>query len=181
MKNTIPIATTGLALAATFLIASTGWGLDPSYLTHVVAGLRHTNQQEILAGKLAEQKAQSPDVRDYGTALKNEHERSDIELLAFAGSNGIPIEEFTPRTEQEKRDMQWEVDTAVQLYLADPAVFDKMFLQAMVKAHQLVVAQLRTMRTGVEGHNLHVFIDSVMPMFLAHERKAQALLFKTIR
>ncbi|TMB08550.1 MAG: DUF4142 domain-containing protein [Deltaproteobacteria bacterium] len=55
----------------------------------LVALLHHVNQDEIAAGKLAQQKGQSVDIKAYGKRLVTDHSSSDQEVMAAAKKAGI--------------------------------------------------------------------------------------------
>ncbi len=56
--------------------------------------LHHSNQMEVAAGKLAEEKGQSKDVKSFGKTLVTDHTASDRKVMALAKSEKIEL----PRT-----------------------------------------------------------------------------------
>src|SRR5689334_6150049 len=62
----------------------------------VLSKLHHSNQMEVAAGKLAQEKAQSKDVKNFGKTLVTDHSAADKKVMALAKSEKIDLPADVP-------------------------------------------------------------------------------------
>jgi len=87
---------------------------------------------EIEQGRLALEKAQSPRVREYATAMIEKHTASKDEAAQIAATN-----ELTPETSALSSELQAKgADTLQTLRATEPAAFDRAYIQAQVQQHR---------------------------------------------
>jgi putative membrane protein len=82
---------------------------------------------EVELGKLAQQKAQSADVKQFGQRMEQDHGAANQQLMAIASAKGIDMPKQLDREHKQLRD---------KLAKADGAAFDREYMQAMVKDHK---------------------------------------------
>src|SRR5438045_2856339 len=82
--------------------ASTAKGTPPaaSRESDVLNGLHRLNQAEIAVGKLAEDRAQSDQVKDYAKHLVNDHTDADSKVMYLAKKHKIELR--TPEPDKSK-------------------------------------------------------------------------------
>jgi putative membrane protein len=94
----------------------------------------NVNMAEIQLGRLAEQKAQSPQVKDFARQMVEDHTKANNDLEQIARAQNIPLP-----TELDK-DHQ---DVMQKLQGLSGADFDREYMDAMVDGHQDAVDLLK--------------------------------------
>jgi putative membrane protein len=99
MRNMLAVSCIGLAAAlmssagARLAAAARGTGTDQE----IVMELHHDRENDIGIGRLAEQRAVTPGVRELGARLVRDHAAADERLRAYAEANGVdPVRIDTP-------------------------------------------------------------------------------------
>jgi putative membrane protein len=111
-----------------------------------------SSQAELQLGKLAAERADRAEVRDFAKRLEKDHTQANLELLKILDAQRIDV----------SRDME-SYQAAAQLSKLRGAEFDRAYLQHMVKEHEKAVAQF-TAETK-EGHNaeLKAYAAKLLP------------------
>lgn len=135
-------------------------------LTEAAEKIHAANQSEIQMGQMAQQMAQSPDVKQYGQKLADDHQKNDEKLQTLAQTIGIQL------TGKAFQDAQKDSQKAMKkLEGKQGAEFDKAFMSAMVSDHKKDVkdvekaakdarkknqtemaSYLEATHTGLQGH-----------------------------
>jgi putative membrane protein len=121
---------------------------------------------EVEFGKLAQQKAGSDAVKDFGRRMVEDHGKANQKLKTLAQEDGIPV--------PEKLDPE---HMAVQERLAglSGAAFDQAYVQAQVADHQ-ETAQLLEYEIGSgQDADLKSFASESLPIVLQHLELAQRI------
>jgi putative membrane protein len=84
----------------------------------VLNKLHHSNQMEIAAGKLAQEKGQSKDVKSFGKILVTDHSAADKKVMALAKDEKIDL----------PADVPMPPDKMDKMKAASGAEFDRMFV-----------------------------------------------------
>jgi putative membrane protein len=131
----------------------------------VLEKLHHSNQMEIAAGKLAQEKGQSKDVRSFGKTLVSDHSAADKKVMALAKEEKIDLPAPAPMPEDKMSKMK----------SASGADFDKMFASDMLDDHKKDVADAKAARDATQDPKLKSLLGSTIPVLEKHEQIAQKL------
>lgn len=157
--------------AAAFLAGGVARGAEtaPSAETaSVLLKLHHSNQMEIAAGKLAEEKGQSKDVKSFGKTLVTDHTAADKKVVQLAKDEKIelPTSEPMPSGSMDK------------LKSAPATDFDRMFASDMLEDHKKDIAEVKTARDSTTDPKLKALLTSTLPVLEKHRDTAQKLVTK---
>jgi putative membrane protein len=134
----------------------------------VLTKLHQSNQMEIAAGKLAQEKGQSKDVKSFGKTLVTDHSAADKKVMALAKEEKIDLPAEVP-VPAEKMDM---------LKGKSGADFDKMFASHMLEDHKKDIAEAKAARDSTTDAKLKALLTSTIPVLEKHEQIAQKLVDK---
>jgi len=114
---------------------------------------------EISLGKLAGEKGDSKEVKDFGEKMVKDHTKIADDLKAVAGKLGVTLPEKIDATHQAKIDtMEKKAGTA----------FDSAYVNAMVMAHQKDIAAFEGAAKETKNEDLKKFIDDSLPTMKEH-------------
>jgi putative membrane protein len=114
---------------------------------------------EVELGKLAQEKASSADVKQFGSHMVMDHSKANDDLKAIAAKNNITI----PTTLDAKH--QAEVNRLSAL--SGPA-FDKAYVHTMVKNHETTAADFKAESTNGENADVKNFAATTLPTIESH-------------
>jgi len=103
---------------------------------HFIADMMADNQAEVDMGKLAEQRASSPDVKRYARMMVADHTKAGEQLKKIAAKYDIH-----PDTAKENDKHKDALDKLAKLNGAD---FDRQYMSAMVDSHKDAVSDLES-------------------------------------
>jgi putative membrane protein len=156
-----------------FAIATLGWagaagGADdrPTVKTDdVLTKLHQSNQIEIAAGKLAQERGQAQDVKRFGKTLVTDHSAADKKVMALAKQEKItlPTAEAMPAEQMDK------------MKSASGADFDKAFAAQMLEDHKQAISELQAARDGTADAKLKTLLTAIVPVLEKHRDTAQKL------
>ena len=154
---------------AAFVLAGSAQGAEPASDTAEVLGkLHHSNQMEVEAGKLAQEKGQSKDVKAYGKTLVNDHSAADKKVMALAKEEKIELPTTSPMPPDKMDKMK----------SASGADFDKKFVADMLEDHQKDVAEAKAARDKTSDKKLKTLLTATIPVLEKHRDTAQKLVYK---
>ena len=160
--------TGAVALAASAAFAGTAGPSDSQIAAIVVAA----NQVDIDAGKLAEARASSPEVRAFAQRMVADHtgvNKQAVELVTRLKVK--PEESDTSRSLKTAGDA-----TAKKLQSLKGAEFDRAYVENEVTYHQTVLDALdKTLIPGARHAELKSLLVKVRPAFVAHLEHAKHL------
>ena len=170
----------GLMIGALALTASAGSATTvsaaeegtPSADQQAIYKLHLTNQAEIELGRLAQQKGQSEDVRQYGQQLSSDHSASNQEVQQVAQEAGIQLSAAPKELSKDREEMQKKLD---QLQQAQNDDFDREFLDAMVDSHKRTIDKLSRLQQDVQDPTVRQLIDRSLPKLQQHQDQAEQL------
>lgn len=93
----------------------------------------HSGMMEVELGKMAQNQASTPDVKQFGAMMERDHSKAGEELKRIAGQHGITA---ATSLEDKHRDMR---DRLSKLTGAE---FDREYMKAMVDSHEDMVDML---------------------------------------
>jgi putative membrane protein len=116
-------------------------------------------------GELAEERAQSEAVREYGETLKEDHAKTMAKSVTLAKTMGASVpSEPAPAQKQH-------YDALAQLSGAE---FDAAFVSHMVIAHQEAIAKYSAQASSADSETAEL-AEETLPTLREHLAKAQAL------
>ena len=139
-----------------------------SQTAEVLGKLHQSNQMEVAAGKLAEEKGQAKDVKSFGKTLVTDHTAADKKVMALAKEEKIDLPAMPPMP-MEKMD---------KMKSASGAAFDKMFASDMLEDHKKDVAEAKAARDSTNDPKLKALLKSTIPVLEKHQEIAQKLVDK---
>lgn len=130
------------------------------------------NQVDVDAGKLAQSKASSADVRKFGELMVNDHIGVNKSATDLAKKlNLTPAENETSRSLKSGGEKN-----VARLKNLDGAAFDKAYVDHEVTYHQQVLDALdKTLIPGAKNEELKALLVKVRPAFVAHLEHAKKL------
>ncbi len=133
-----------------------------------VALMHHVNQEEIAAGKLAEQKGHSADIKKYGKRLVTDHQKNDQQLMSAAKKAGVKVEEsaLSTKDREEAKVDQNKMDQVKQMSGAE---FDRTFAQVMSNDHDHVAKMVKDHKADLKSKDLQTYADKTLPVLEQHK------------
>jgi putative membrane protein len=124
-----------------------------------------SSQAEIQLGKLAAERADRSELRDFAKRLEKDHTEANLELLKLLDTQRIDV----------SRDMTSYQETADRLSKLRGIEFDRAFVQQMVKDHEETVAKFAA--EAKEGRNpeLKAYAAKQLPTLQEHLQLARDL------
>lgn len=130
------------------------------------------NQVDIDAGKLAESKGSSAQVRAFGKQMVTDHTGVNKQAKELVTSLGIKPED-NPTAESLKRGGEENLKNLKKL---SGAAFDKAYIDNEVAYHQQVIDALdNTLIPNAQNEQLKTLLVKVRPAFVAHLEHAKSL------
>jgi len=154
-----------LALAATLVVA--GFAVpaaaahgDRHFLENALKG----DNSEMMLGSLAAERGASPELRDFGRTLRDDHARARDQTVPLARREGVPITQAPmPEAASERR----------KLERLHGRAFDREFARYMVKDHRKDIAEFEAQarRRGPAGD----LAQAILPDLRKHLDMARRL------
>jgi putative membrane protein len=127
---------------------------------------------EVQLGKVAVEHAASPDVKQFGQRMVDDHGKANRELMTLVEQKGISV----PTSLDPK--YQKEADRIAKL---QGTAFDRAYIQHMVKDHQEDVKLFRAQAQRGKDPELKRFAAASLSTLEAHLKMAQNLAKKQVR
>jgi putative membrane protein len=131
--------------------------MDPADKEFVVKAAQG-GQAEVTLGNLAVQKATSPDVKNFGTQMVNDHSKANDELKQLATTKGLTLP--TDLGEHQK--------DADELGSKSGKDFDKAYMDMMVKDHEKDVAEFDKQSKNGKDADLKAWATKTLPTLQQH-------------
>jgi putative membrane protein len=168
MKSSLIVFTAALLLAATGAFAQGAGPTDPQ-IAHIVVT---ANQVDIDAGKLAESKGSSQEVRDFGKMMVTDHSGVNKQAVALVTKLGVKPED-NPTSQSLK---SGGAENLKKLEGLKGAAFDKAYVDHEVAYHQAVLDAVdKTLIPNAKNEELKALIVKVRPAFVAHLEHAKTI------
>ncbi len=129
--------------------------------------LHHINQKEIELAKLAQEKAQSADVKSAAQQIQNDHQQLDTQVQSVAKAQNIELQEFQPST--------YEKAAMTKMKALEGAQFDQAFSANMKMSHKQAAQQLRTTRADIKDTQVKGLIDAALPKVQQHHKMSKKM------
>ncbi len=121
---------------------------------------------EVELGKLATEKASSPEVKKFGQRMVNDHSKANEQLKEVASSQGITL----PSKLSAKDEM-----TKEHLSKLSGEQFDKAYMSDMVKDHTQDVADFQQEANSASDPAVKEFAEKTLPVLKSHLREARQI------
>lgn len=118
--------------------------------------------EEVELGKLAQQKAASDDVKQFGQRMSDDHAKANDKLQSIASAKGVTLP-----TRLDKK-AQADVDK-----LSTSKHFDRDYMAMMVKDHEKDVGDFRKQSKSAKDPDLKEFASSTLPTLQEHLKLAE--------
>lgn len=142
--------------------AANRMGSDSTFVTKAAVG----GLAEVKLGQLATQKAASPDVKQFGQQMVDDHGKANDELKQLAAGKGITLP-----TSLDKKHKQ----TYSHMSRLTGQNFDHAYAADMVKDHQKDVSEFEKEATSGTDPDVKAWAAKTLPTLQEHLRMAQSL------
>jgi putative membrane protein len=119
---------------------------------------------EVQFGKLAEQKAQSAEVKQFGQRMVKDHSAANDKLTQLAGKKGI-----APAADMDSSSKR-EYDKLSKL---SGAQFDKEYMKTMVSDHEKDIKEFKSEAKSGKDADIKNFAESTVPTLEEHLKQAK--------
>ena len=136
----------------------------------ILGQLHKANQSEIDLGKMAEQKAQSKEVKNFGKHMVKAHTDMDKDVQSWAKKNKVTIA-APPQDEKMQQTRQ-------RLQGLSGAEFDKAYMQVMAEDHAKDLNEVRTFEYQTGDKSLQTLLEQTRKEIASHKREANQLVQK---
>ncbi len=114
---------------------------------------------QVELGKVAEKKAQAPDIKKFAARMVKDHGKANYKLKALARKKGVSL----PSRLSIKDKAEYEA-----MQVLPGANFDKQYMTLMVKDHARDVSEFKTASKTMKDPDLKNWIDSTLPVLEKH-------------
>jgi putative membrane protein len=128
---------------------------------------------EVAMGNLAQQKAQSSSVKEFGAQMVKDHSAANEKLTAaneklkaLAESKNITLP-ANPSVD--------EMEAKSKLQALSGQSFDKSYIKGMIKDHEEDIAEFKKEATSGQDPDARAFARATLPALEAHLKKIQAI------
>jgi putative membrane protein len=136
----------------------------------ILADLHVANQAEVDLGKLAEQRAQSKDVKKFAKRMIKAHTDMDKDAQKWAKQHRMTIGKL-PQLDEHQAKM-------TELQVLSGTVFDRNYMQAMVDDHTTVLNKVKTFQQETTDKSLQGLLHSAGKEIAEHKKHAEEILQK---
>lgn len=134
---------------------------DADFVEEQLAG----GNAEIELGRLAQQKASNPQVREFAEMIVRDHTQAGEELKQIATKHNIQV----PADRDEHNDLH------EQLTKASAAEFDREYIEAMVDKHEKAVNDVEDKAEGSDNAEVKQWAAKTLPTLQQHLEKAKQI------
>jgi len=134
---------------------------DEKFVTSAFQG----NLAEIKLGQLAVAKAQTPEVKQFGQRIIDDHAAANTKLMKLAGQKGL----------QPKRELEQSVQHEYnKLDKLSGTQFDREFMNYMVSDHQKDIKEFEKVAKSAKDPDVKEFAESTLPTLQDHLTNAKS-------
>lgn len=121
---------------------------------------------EVQLGELAQQKAESPQVKEFGQRMVTDHSKANDQLKQVAEKEGITVPEKLSAKDEA---------TKARLEKLSGAQFDRAYMAAMVRDHTQDVSEFRTQAKAEKDSAVKNFAAETLPTLQDHLKEAKSI------
>lgn len=123
-----------------------------------------SNMLEMQAGRLAQDKGQSQQVKDYGQMIVSDHEKAIDKLKNLASQKSITLPDSMGQAHKDKLQ---------SLQDKTGAEFDQSFMDLMVSSHEEAVSLFENAANELEDPDIKSFASATLPALRQHLDQAK--------
>ena len=135
---------------------------DRKFVEEAAAG----GMAEVELGKLAEQKATSDQVKQFGARMVEDHGKANDELKELAQSKGLSVPAAPDKSHQKDLD---------KLSKLSGAQFDREYMAHMLSDHRKDVSEFKKMSESAKDSDVKAFAGKTLPTLQEHLKMAQSV------
>jgi putative membrane protein len=158
----VTAATAALVLASATAAGQTATNHSPD--SHFVMEAADGGMAEVEMGKLAVEKASSPDVKNFGQRMVDDHSKANDELKQVASQKGITLPSAPSAKHKAKMDKMSKLSGAA---------FDKAYMDDMVADHKKDVGEFQKEASSGKDPDVKAFASKTLPTLQDHLKMAQ--------
>lgn len=125
-----------------------------------------SSMMEVELAQLAQQNAQSQEVKDYAQMIETDHKEANERLKTIAQQKNITV------PAEMKDDHRSDID---DLRDKTGEEFDKDYMDKMVSAHEDDISKFEDMRKDVQDPDLQSWIDNTLTSLRHHKEEAERI------
>ena len=155
------VALVALAFALPLFAADKGLSReDKKFFMEAASG----GMMEVQLGQLAKDKAQSQDVKDFGSRMVTDHGKANDELKQLAEQK-----KWTLPTKLERK----HKSMVEKVQKTSGSEFDKLYMKGMIKDHAKDVADFKNATQKVKDPELKAWAEKTLPVLEQHHQLAK--------
>ena len=135
-------------------------GSDKEFMTKAA----HAGYAEVEAGKMALEKSENEDVRQFAQRMIDDHTKAGDELKKLAENKGVSLP--TEPSEDQK-------ETANELSELESEEFDSEYMDAQVSDHETVIGFFEDEARDGSDSDVIAFADKTLPTLKSHLEMAE--------
>ena len=135
---------------------------DESFYKHAAEG----GIFEVDAGKLAQDKGNSQQVKDFGAMMVKDHSAANEKLKALAATKSIDL----PTSASVA-----QMGTKAKLDVLSGNTFDESYIKSQVRAHRATIALFRKEIDSGQDADAKAFASATLPTLRAHMKAIDAI------
>jgi putative membrane protein len=125
---------------------------------------------EVELGKLATEKAASPEVKQFGQRMVEDHSKANEQLKQVASEKGVAVpEKLSPK----------DAATKARLEKLSGKAFDRAYMHDMVVDHTKDVSEFRMEAKNAKDPDVKNFASQTLPVIEDHLKEAKSIAPKT--
>jgi len=159
MRKIVTIVLTGCACGAWALAQSVS-PADRTFMDKAAEG----GMAEVQMGQLAQQKASSQAVKDFGKRMEKDHSMADNKLKSIASAKGVTLPDALNAKDKALYD---------RLSGMSGDAFDKAYMRAMIKDHNEDVAEFKKESGKAKDQDVRSFASTTLPTLEDHLQQAK--------
>jgi putative membrane protein len=155
----------GVAALGTIAIAQTAnrmTATDSMFVTKAAQG----GMAEVKLGNLAQEKAESPDVKNFGQTMVADHTKANDELKKIASGKGIAMPSDIDAKDQATYD---------HLSKLSGAAFDRAYMRDMVADHKADISEFKRQADRGADADLKAYASKTLPTLEHHLQMAESI------
>jgi putative membrane protein len=134
---------------------------DASFVKEAAAG----GMMEVELGKLAQEKASSDKVKQFGKRMEDDHSKANAELKQLASTKGVDL----PTALEGK-----QKSTVERLSKLSGAQFDRQYMTTMVSDHKEDVSKFQSESSKAKDPDVKQFAGKTLPTLKEHLQLAES-------
>lgn len=124
------------------------------------------SMMEVQTGQLAQQQANNPRVKDFGSMMVTDHGKAVDDIKGMASARNMNLPQSLPADKQKMVD---------QLKALNGAAFDKKYVSMMLEDHQKDVAKFKSEADKAQDPQLKQWVQNTVPVLQKHLDSIQAI------